>query len=37
MPGPRLTSRMLWFVGLWAASVLALGIVAYAIRLALGL
>jgi hypothetical protein len=24
--------RLLWFVGIWAGSVLALGIVAYAIR-----
>lgn len=35
MPLPRLASRLLWFVGLWAASVLVLGIVAYAIRLAI--
>ena len=27
--------RLAWFVGIWAASVLALGIVAYVIRLAL--
>lgn len=30
---PRTGIRLLWFVGIWAASVLALGIVAYAIRL----
>ena len=29
------TSRLLWFVGLWAAGVLAVGIVGYAIRLIL--
>ena len=29
--------RLAWFVGLWAASVGALGLVAYAIRLWLGL
>ena len=29
--------RLVWFVGLWTASVLALGLVAYAIRVALGL
>ncbi|MGF1628574.1 MAG: DUF2474 family protein [Kiloniellaceae bacterium] len=28
--------RFLWFVALWGAGVLALGIVAYAIKLALG-
>jgi preprotein translocase subunit Sss1 len=28
--------RLLWFVALWAAGVLALGIVGYAIKLALG-
>ena len=27
--------RLAWFVGIWTASVLALGIVAYVIRLAL--
>jgi len=32
----RSASRLLWFVGLWAAGVLALTAVAYAIRLALG-
>jgi hypothetical protein len=30
-------SRLLWFVGLWVAGVVALGTVAYGIRLALGL
>jgi hypothetical protein len=35
MPAPRLASRLLWFVGLWTASVLALAVVAYVIRLAL--
>jgi preprotein translocase subunit Sss1 len=28
-------SRLLWFVGLWAAGVLAVGVVGYAIRLIL--
>jgi hypothetical protein len=37
MAAPRLGSRLLWFAGLWLASVLALTVVAYAIRLALGL
>lgn len=27
--------RLLWFVGIWLLSVLALGLVAYAIRLAI--
>jgi hypothetical protein len=27
-----MTARLLWFVGIWAGSVLTLGIVAYAIR-----
>jgi hypothetical protein len=27
-----MAGRLLWFVGIWAGSVLALGIVAYAIR-----
>ena len=35
-PAP-LARRLAWFVGLWAASVGALGLVAYAIRLWLGL
>lgn len=30
---PRLTRRLLWFVGLWAASVAVLAVIAYAIRL----
>ncbi len=34
MPGTRL-QRMAWFVGLWIASVLALGLLALLIRLAL--
>ena len=29
-------SRLLWFVGLWLAGVLAVGIVGYAIKLMLG-
>ena len=33
----RVASRLLWFVGLWAAGVLVLAVVAYVIRLALGL
>ncbi|WP_082760367.1 DUF2474 family protein [Agrobacterium bohemicum] len=32
MPSSR-SKRILWFVGLWLASVLFLGVVAYAIRL----
>lgn len=28
-------SRLLWFIGIWAGGVLAVGIVAYAIRLIL--
>jgi hypothetical protein len=28
-------SRLLWFVGIWCASVAALAVVAYAIRLAI--
>ena len=35
MPAPRLGRRLLWFVGLWAASVLTLAVIAYAIRLVL--
>ena len=31
---PRLR-RLLWFVGIWTASVLTLGLVAWAIRLAI--
>ena len=31
---PRLR-RLVWFVGIWIASVLALGLVAWAIRLAI--
>jgi hypothetical protein len=27
-----MAGRLLWFIGIWAGSVLALGIVAYAIR-----
>ncbi len=33
---PRLSSQLLWFVGLWFAGVLAVGIVGYGIRLMLG-
>lgn len=29
----RTTSRLIWFAGIWLTSVLALGIVAYGIRL----
>ena len=32
---PPLAVRLLWFVALWAAGVLAVGAVAYAIRLVL--
>jgi hypothetical protein len=34
---PRGWQRLIWFVVIWAGSVAALGIVAWAIRLALGL
>jgi hypothetical protein len=34
---PKGWQRLLWFVVIWAASVAALGAVAWAIRLALGL
>lgn len=33
----RLAIRVGWFIAIWVASVVALGLVAYAIRLALGL
>ncbi|HWA18950.1 MAG TPA: DUF2474 family protein [Devosia sp.] len=32
---PEFGRRLMWFAGLWLASVLALGILAYAIRLIL--
>ena len=32
----RLSSQLLWFVGLWVAGVLAVGIVGYGIKLMLG-
>ena len=32
---PPAASRLLWFVGLWAAGVLAVGVVGYAIKLML--
>lgn len=35
MPAPRLRNRLGWFALYWLASVAALGVVAYAIRLAL--
>ena len=35
MRAPTGLRRVLWFVAIWAASVLALGVVAMAIRLAL--
>ena len=31
-----LASRIVWFIGLWCAGVLAVGAVGYAIKLALG-
>jgi hypothetical protein len=34
---PKGWQRLLWFVVLWAGSVAALGVVAWAIRFALGL
>lgn len=30
---PTLASKWLWFIGLWLASVLALAVIAFAIRL----
>jgi hypothetical protein len=36
MTTASLPRRLLWFVGLWAAGVLAVAIVGYAIKLALG-
>lgn len=33
MQKTKLPNRLLWFAGLWLASVLVLGIVAYAIKL----
>jgi hypothetical protein len=36
MAGPRLGSRLLWFVGLWVAGVLTITVIGYAIKLALG-
>lgn len=35
MPKSTLLSRLLWFAGLWFASVVILGLVAYAIKLVL--
>ncbi len=35
MSVPSTASRLLWFAGIWLASVVALGIVAYGIRLML--
>ena len=34
---PSLTRRLLWFIGLWTASIIALGVIAYGIRFWLGL
>ena len=33
---PRTAARLLWFVALWAAGVLAVGVVGYGIKLMLG-
>jgi preprotein translocase subunit Sss1 len=33
---PKLSSQLLWFVGIWFAGVLAVGIVGYGIKLMLG-
>ena len=35
-PARPLVLRLLWFVGLWAASVAVLGVVGYAIKLWIG-
>ena len=35
-PRPSLSSRLLWFAGLWAVSVAVLGLVGYGIKLWLG-
>lgn len=32
----RTASRLLWFIGLWCAGVLAVAVVGYAIKLVLG-
>jgi|ThiBioDrversion2_2_1062182.scaffolds.fasta_scaffold03462_9 hypothetical protein len=37
MAAPRLGSRLLWFAALWVGSVLTLAVIAYAIRMVLGL
>lgn len=36
MAASRLGRQLLWFAGLWAAGVLAVAVVGYAIKLALG-
>jgi hypothetical protein len=36
MAASSLPRRLVWFVGLWMAGVLAVGILGYAIKLALG-
>lgn len=33
---PPAAWRLIWFIGLWAAGVLAVGVVGYAIKLTLG-
>lgn len=33
---PRVASRLMWFVGLWAAGVLVVGVIGYCIKLMLG-
>jgi hypothetical protein len=35
MPNPTTLSRIAWFIGIWIASVAALSVVAFAIRLAI--
>ncbi|AKR55662.1 membrane protein [Devosia sp. H5989] len=36
MSARQISSRLLWFIGLWAAGVLTVAIVGYAIKLVLG-
>jgi hypothetical protein len=35
-PAPSLTSRLLWFAGLWVAGVVSLAVLAFGIKLMIG-